>query len=540
MIKKYTDLILHYGLPSINRVPEDSDTAETLKNVKVFNFAKKMPIQFQDIVNHELYTSNLRSSIIEKTPNKAQVVRKESFHGENSSQLNSFISSLDIEKSNTNKFVEIHIINPNIEIDEPVLLWSNIIIYGNNTVFFAENSDIAVIGNDVENVKLIGINIVSPKICGIMLLGCSSFYIENISVQGSGHYGVVIRKKTNYCQIYSSRFNNNNRAGIMIHDGSHHVYINNCEVSNSTHSSNWSAGIVISSLEAVTDYGIQDAFEPSYFYPKDLSHKHSAVPHQNLLEACFIHHNQASGIYVDGGNGNVLVGNTITDNDKEGICLDFYSATNITSLNIIANNGFRQFQSDDDLQIDHVLEFGRLADNSAAAKLPNISIDNAAYNLILKNSISGAAGDGIKIVRSGFRNIFGMNSITDNNRGNNSIFSFSGILLGSAGCEIDLEQDRSGLDRLPSIENMIFANVIYGLHTAGIVFDGGSVYNDTIDNMIMKQTGPAVIVNAIPNSMVGNNFQKENINENENERYFKILIKARRVKGFVKRIFKLA
>jgi hypothetical protein len=288
----------------------------------------------------------------------------------------------------------------------------------------------------------------------------------------------------------------NQSGGIMIQEGSHHVCITNCEISDGHSSSNWSAGIVITQLLPVSEYGIMDAFGSNYFFPKDSSFKNEGVPFKNIVEASYIHDNQSSGIYIDRGNGNVLVGNNIVNNDKEGLCIDFFSVGNIVESNII--NG--------------VLHFGRLADGSAVSKLPNISLDNAAYNIIVRNVISNAAGDGIKIVRSGFRNIFCLNSITDNNRGENSVFFFSGVLLGSAGS--DVENDTSGIDAFPSIENIIFGNTIYGTHKAGVCIDHGSVYNDIYDNIIMKQKDKYIIQNAYPNSIIGNNF---NVKESESK-----------------------
>ena len=347
-----------------------------------------------------------------------------------------------------------------------------------------------------------------PKKCAIMFINTHESIISNISINKSHDRGVVLRGHSSFIHFKHCNFYDNKRSGIMIQDGSHHIYISQCEFFGGSSSSNWSAGIVITSVSPVSEYGIRDAFDNNYFFPVDFSFKKDTVPFKNIIEASHIHDNQSSGIYIDGGNGNVVAGNYLVNNDKEGICLDYFSVGDIVDSNVLSKNGFRKFQSDDDLKNDFVLHFGRLADGSAVSKLPNISIDNAAYNIIVRNSISDAAGDGIKIVRSGFRNIMGLNSIVDNNAGECSVFYFTGILLGSAGS--DVENDTSGIDALPSIENIIFGNTIYGRHKIGILIDHGGVYNDIYDNIIMKQKSKFVVQQDRPNSIIGNNF---NINE---------------------------
>jgi len=205
MTNKYTNLITRYDLPCINRIPEDSAVSKMLDNVKVLNFSKEMPVQFESIVNHEKYISDLKTTIAQELSHLDQIIKKEIFNGESSSELNTFISSFDTKKLDKNQIIQIHIINSNIRIDEPVFLCDNISIFGNNTIFWADNSDIAIIARDVKNIKMTGINVINPKVCGIMFLGCENFYIENVCVIGSGHYGIVVRQKTKYGQIYSSK-----------------------------------------------------------------------------------------------------------------------------------------------------------------------------------------------------------------------------------------------------------------------------------------------------------------------------------------------
>lgn len=490
------DIVSRYGMPPIKRVFDGSVANNILKKAKVLNYTESMPVKYTEVMDTESFVNVLRVSIQKQVKTADKIVY---FDGKTTSELNNFIKNISIVN-----MVEVILTESDMVADEPIMLRSNTIINGSSIRLDASSVDIAIIGENVENIGLKNIVIDHPHTCGIMFINTRKCSIDNIQVLNSDDRGLVARGQSSYICITHSQFKENKRSGILLQDGSHHNLIMHCDVFGGKDSSNWSAGIVITSVPSVSEYGIRDAFDDSYFYPKDLSFKNGTAPYKNIIEASHVHNNQSSGIYIDGGNGNAVVGNYLTNNDKEGLCLDFYSVANIVESNIFTGNGFRRLQSDDDLGHDSVLHFGRLADGSAASKLPNISLDNAAYNVIIRNTISGAAGDGIKIVRSGFRNIFGLNSITDNSSGENSRFSFYGVLLGSAGS--DVEGDTSGLDYFPSLGNIIFGNTIYGAHSDGILLDSNSIYNDVYDNMIMKQKKRPLTEKDQPNSIVGNNF----------------------------------
>jgi hypothetical protein len=88
--------------------------------------------------------------------------------------------------------------------------------------------------------------------------------------------------------------------------------------------------------------------------------------------------------------------------------------------------------SDYDLQRDFTYAAGRLLDGTSPAKLPGISLDNGAYNEAVFNTIDRNFGGGIKMVRTGFHNVVGLNTIMDNNQGESKDFHFFGIELGAA------------------------------------------------------------------------------------------------------------
>ena len=82
----------------------------------------------------------------------------------------------------------------------------------------------------------------------------------------------------------------------------------------------------------------------------------------------------------------------ITGNDKEGICIDYGTLGAYIRGNRIAGNGARSRQTDDDLRNDFVHHLGRMRDGSSNAKLPGLSIDNAACNIIHENTVTGNFG----------------------------------------------------------------------------------------------------------------------------------------------------
>jgi hypothetical protein len=176
----------------------------------------------------------------------------------------------------------------------------------------------------------------------------------------------------------------------------------------------------------------------------------------------------------------------ILGNAKEGLCLDNGATANVVASNTIQQNGNRWGQSDAALSLDFVL--GRLPDVTAAAKLPGISIDNGIYSVVYRNNISHNSGGGVKMVRTGFFNIIGLNVIENDNDGASIYYRFFGIELGAALGDAPSEE----LDFAPSRGNVIFSSLIRGSHGAGVFTEGGSDENDIFDNVIMDASDFAI------------------------------------------------
>jgi hypothetical protein len=224
-------------------------------------------------------------------------------------------------------------------------------------------------------------------------------------------------------------------------------------------------------------------------------------PHNNTIVMNHLAWNASSAVYIDGAVGTVIALNVIEGNAKEGMCLDNGATANVVTLNDILQNGSRWGESDEVMDKEFIKGGGRLPDGTPAEKVPGISIDNAIYNVVFSNNVAHNFGGGIKMVRTGYFNVIGLNSIFSNNEGASEKFHFFGIELGSA--VKDTPNDE--IDSTPSRGNIIFSNTIRGNHYAGIFFADGSDTNDAFDNVIMDAEKFALeSVAPMPNSSLNN------------------------------------
>ena len=291
-------------------------------------------------------------------------------------------------------------------------------------------------------------------------------------------------------------------AAVLIHgDTAGGVLLGNRIVGN-LGPSNWHAGIVISDRNgAVADdpRSILDADQ--YWVREQPMRARLHPPRRNVLAFNDIALNAASGIYSDGGVESVIFDNTVEGNSKEGICLDNGSTANVLAMNLVRSNGKRWGKTDAELRLDFVDGMGRLPDGSSAAKTPGISLDNALYNIVYANQIERNYGGGVKMVRTSYFNLVGLNVIVDNNEGANERSHYFGIELGAARADAAA----SDLDFTPCQGNLIFGNTIRGTHYAGIFFGPGSTENDVFDNTIFGATAWALEqVRSQPNSSLNN------------------------------------
>jgi parallel beta-helix repeat protein len=153
-------------------------------------------------------------------------------------------------------------------------------------------------------------------------------------------------------------------------------------------------------------------------------------------------------------------------------------------------------QHEVELGIDFVSEMGLMDDGSSKAKLPGISLDNAAYTRVENNHIECNWGDGVKFVRAAYASTIANNLIENNNRGGNDRFHYFGILVGVA------ERQHPEQHDFASCNNRISENTILGEHFAGIHLMAQVTGNIVEKNQIKGATFESVEVHARKGNLI--------------------------------------
>lgn len=219
-------------------------------------------------------------------------------------------------------------------------------------------------------------------------------------------------------------------------------------------------------------------------------------PYRTDMLNCVFRHNRKMGITTD-GVGYLSVKNCIiAHNDCEGITIDNGAwGCSITACHIY-NNGWRGHQQTIELGIDFVNEMGLMADGSSKAKLPGISIDNAAFTRIENNHIECNWGDGVKMVRAAYASSITHNLIENNNRGVNDRFHYFGVLIGVAARQHPEQDD------FASCNNQVIENDILGSHFAGVHLMLGVTGNIIKQNHITGATYTAIEDHVLSGNMI--------------------------------------
>ena len=315
---------------------------------------------------------------------------------------------------------------------------------GANGILVDASTDVSVVGNELHDLSQNG-----------------------IVVSGGSH-----------AAIRNNRLHGLQRSGIVLHGAVTDSSLEGNEIHDLTGHSNWHAGILITGRRG--DIAAEPAAFNAYAVAAEAIVDRLRNPSRNVVVGNDIRDGRSSGIYNDGGIANVLVGNDVVGNAKEGLCLDNGATANVVAGNTVTDNGNRWGQPDDVLAIDSVLDDGRAPDGTAIAKLPGISIDNALYNQVHANTVARNFGGGIKMVRTSFFNVISGNALTDNNRGRSDRFHFFGIELGATVPDFATPD----LDFVGSSGNVVVGNQIHGDHHSGVYVATASVQNEIIGNDI--------------------------------------------------------
>ncbi|MBE9561675.1 MAG: right-handed parallel beta-helix repeat-containing protein [Proteobacteria bacterium] len=466
-------LLKQYKLPPLERVTISAPINQLLDTARVLKRSRAVSIPFSAIDDPEIYQGQLRTEIQDSLPS-FKIDTEAVFTGDKVSELNSLLQDLTGIKKVTLQ-------GQQIVGDETLSIPKNTVLLGNNATLTASNLKLGI-SIAANNIKIQDLKIETTGL-GIQVAKATGVVLQNLQFTDVGR-GIAVLADSHFIEIDRVNVDSPKQGGILIQGNTSHIWLHNSQIRNGKRSDNGGAGVLIS--DAQPKQLLEENTQVSSLI-EDIWPLTQTIPYALLIENNILADNRSQGLYVDGGYGLVIQNNQINNNDKEGLCLSFGAVNNIVMSNNFYNNGFLARQTDDDLKRDLILEFGRLDNGSAAFKLPAVSLDNSAQNLLLWNVIRKNAGDGIKMVRTGIRNIIMLNSIIDNNQGHNKYFHYFGIALDSKGIEAKIDLTKHPLDFIPAVENIIVGNMIYGRHWAGIFLDRGATFNYIYDNIVRHQ-----------------------------------------------------
>ena len=496
---------MRYKLPPLDRLR--GEARKLWLNSLLYKRLQQLPVSFSQI--EDVKAPSILHSYLEKNSRASVTGKIVVFRGRTLSELANFLKK--VLPGST-----VEVVSPKLLANTTLRIPSGIHLKGKGTAIEASNLSerpIFLLENTREAAVSGFIFLRAPL--GILVRNSQRIYLSRLTFR-EGRTAIACVESGSQIDMEEIRLRFLEGPGILLQGNLDHVWLRRLDIRNTKRADNGGAALVITdasadlqnpitikTIQRITCEGLHQPIYPYSYGPRGI-----------LIEESVFAQNRAQGIYCDGCVGVVIRRNLILGNDKEGLCLDWGSARNLVLENVVEGNGFRRRQTNEDLRRDLVLKFGRLADGSAVAKLPGISLDNAAENIIIRNIVRENAGDGIKLVRSSFRNLILFNVVLHNARGNNHRFVYSGILIGSAGAEPEvLKLIKSGkfkapLDYLPSMENIVAGNVIDGEHYWGILLDRGTAYNDIYDNTVHHQLRePLLKATKHFNSIVGNSWQ---------------------------------
>jgi len=460
-----------YAMPSLKRMNAE-DAAEYMDGIQVLARIEALGLNPDLFFTPEYDWKAIYNDSLTRVKEAVVFAQTVEFEGSTASELNGFLQKCSR--------VTVNISSEAIVLDETIVVPSDVVLQGNGVRLSGAGQDsqvdYALLCENVENVGIYGFRLLGGFGQGIYIIGSHNCLIWGNEIADATYKALCVMADNSYVNLVNNSVHDNGNGAIFLNGDISNCIIQGNEVYQNRGTRNLTAGIVFSSMEVEDPYTPYNVFKDEHLYNL------LKTPHQNVVKDNHIQGNYSSGFYCDGGYLNYVLDNLIEDNEKEGMCLDYGTFGTYVTGNTIRRNGDRNRQTDEDLEADFILGAGRLADGSSTAKLPGISIDNSAYNILFENVVSDNSGSGVKMVRSGYRNLILCNVISDNNRGRNEAFHGFGIEFGHAS---DPDEPVIGLDFTADFENIAARNMISGAHYAGIFFAEGSYCNDLIDNVVM-------------------------------------------------------
>ena len=464
----YESLLDMYEMPPLARM-DTADAAELVDNLMIMRRVSKLGYEESDFLTPEKSYKLIYTDVADYMDSRDYSSYYE-FDGQKISELNAFM------KGRKNAYIRLTA--SEMEWDETLIPVSDVTIDADGVGFtITKELDKAVHIVGLENVALRNFTIEDGVYnWGIFIVNSRGVSVEDTVINNAAYKALVVLGENMYLDISRCSIDNSGNGSVILNGDISRVIFESNTITNTKGTPNFSAAVVITSIP-IPDY--DTAYNP--FVEEPICDRYDS-PHEMVVLNNYVYKSNSSGFYSDGSYCNYFIDNTLYLNDKEGICLDAGSFGNFVSGNTIKQNGGRRRQTLADLENDFVQDFGTLSDGSSPAKLPGLSIDNSAYNIVMNNYICDNYGSGVKMVRVGVRNIIADNVIANNNRGQSENFHFFGIELGYA-AKPDYETVM--LDFAACYENIICRNIITGEHYAGIFMAEECYINDFYDNVIM-------------------------------------------------------
>lgn len=501
-----TDILTRHALPSLERM-ETIDQEQYVNSREVIKKLELLGIEKDAFLYPEITMSNIEKNISDLN-NKYKVEgEKVLFQGATSDELQQIIND------NPNVIIDIQV--DQIQLQNTITMQDNIIINGNGVKFIADGLQYGFVGENISNAYINGVCIEGGMDYGMYFVDCNNINVLSCKINGMSQKPICIVGTTSGISICNNEMCNNQAGGLYIAGNVSDGIVDSNNIENNGGTSNWMAGIALTNIVPNNKYNIWETFNEARHFPsRENYYAQLDSPHEIIFRNNQVNYNNASGIYSDGAYMCYVVNNTVDQNDKEGICLDYATIGFYLKENVFRGNGRRARQTDEDLSMDFVLEAGKMDDGSAKSKLPGVSLDDTAYNILENNIVIGNYGGGIKMVRSAIRTLIMENIVKDNNMGQNDAFHFFGIELGSAAG--DVNGANTAMSPMPDYENIICRNIITGSHYSGIFVGEECYVNDIFDNVIMEPQMFAVeaisnkfnsIVNNLSNAGIRNEYR---------------------------------
>lgn len=491
-------LIKENNLPSLSRMSEE-DTKKYMSELQVLKKIEKLGIDPAQFETPELNWKNTYNTVDNTINNRTKYQNDVRFNGSTASELNALIATSD------SAYITIE--SDKIILDETINLKSDIGINASKTEFVPGSMviDKAVMAEDCDNISLDYFKLENGGYnYALYIIRTNNFSIKGCTFSKSTYKGLVVMGTCTNFVMLDNNVTYNGNGGVFLNGNISNGIIKNNDIEENYGTRNLTAGMVMTSMTIDDYYTAYNEFKDEHLYDL-LDTPHDIVLYQNRVQR-----NNSSGVYSDGAYNIYIIENIIYKNEKEGMCLDYGTFGAYVHNNVVRQNGGRFRQTDEDLEADFVTSFGRLEDGSSPAKLPGISIDNSAYNIILNNNVNQNYGSGIKSVRSAYRNVIMENTVSDNNYGENEKFHFFGIEIGHASTP---DEPVIGLDFTASYENIVCRNVVTGPDYAGVFLEIESYCNDVFDNVIMGSEKFAIECHStLFNSIVNNTLNQEVLN----------------------------